>query len=106
MPSIKFMHNWNNKLDCDYFTTIRGYSLEKHKYYCSLIEKPLEVLLKNQHYKNAVLKNVYVEVYQNINPIVLTMDVGYDEISKQADIFGKFGIKDDSLVLILLLGKE
>jgi hypothetical protein len=58
MPVIRFAKNWNNKLDCNYFTTIRLYTDEKYKYYIHSLRKEFSVLLKGKKFCRAKLIEV------------------------------------------------
>ena len=58
MPIIRFAKNWNNKLNCDYFTTIRLGTQEKYSYYINNDGKIFTVMLKNKFYCNAKLIDI------------------------------------------------
>ena len=58
MVSIKFQHNWNGKLDNNFFTTIRTYTNEKLAYYQDLIGYKFRVILKGRNYCEAELQKV------------------------------------------------
>jgi len=50
MRQVKFSTNWNNKLDCRCFTTIRLKNPSKHK-----LNEVYAILLKNSVHKKARL---------------------------------------------------
>ena len=52
MAELKFYQNWNQKLDCDFFTTIRRHTYEKETYYHELQEKEedIEVTVNGEHH--------------------------------------------------------
>lgn len=58
-PTIKFMENWNNKLNCSYFTTIRLYTKEKFNYYTDNLGNKFNVLLQGKKYCKAILIGRY-----------------------------------------------
>lgn len=51
MPMIRFTKNWNNKLDCDFFTTIRRNS----GYHNRFVGREYSVYLKGKEYCRAEL---------------------------------------------------
>jgi hypothetical protein len=70
MKQIRFFKNWNNKLDCEYFTTIRlG---EKYDYYGSCTGKTFSVLLNNVEYTQACLQYVEKTTIRKIADTTIT----------------------------------
>ena len=82
-PKIKFTHNWNNKLSCKFFTTIRKFSKEKKEYYRKYYNATFDVLLNDKKVCEAKL-----------------VDINVIEFHLQ-DVFIKFGIKNETKVLLL-----
>lgn len=73
---INFSYNWNNKLNCKSFTTLRL----SHKY--STGDK-VEITLKNKFHCNAEIIDIKRFHLENINNYVAYLDTGYDEIECQ-----------------------
>lgn len=100
--TIKFSHNWNHKLDCDIFTTIRKYEKSKSDYY-----KPgdmFDVLLCNEFKTRAELIGKSTHIFGDLvnwQLDVLRLDVGLYESDKVCDIFAKFKINLFTPVMVL-----
>jgi len=97
-PKIKFIHNWNNKLNCKFFTTIRKFSKEKEEYYRKYYNTTFEVLLNDKKVCEAKLINIDVVDFRDIPQQLLLLDVG--QFNPQ-DVFIKFGIRNKTKVLLL-----
>jgi len=69
---LKFSTNWNNKLNCDYFTTIRLYS-EKF-----IVGDTYDIVLKSKHLKFAECRGFKVFYIEQINEYIAGLDTGYD----------------------------
>lgn len=102
MPSIKFIHNWNNKLSNDLFTTIRISRDGKADYYNHMRGKQFDIVLKNKTICQAVLLGVMIKKYKDVDNLVLSLDTGIKKMTEVHKLFGKFGIKPNTDVLILL----
>ena len=100
-PTIKFMHNWNNKLLCGLFTTIRSTTGDKYHYYRKLVGEKFSVELKSQEVGTAKLIYVKEETFSEVHPLLLMLDTGYKSMTDVKKLFGRFGIKPESRVLIL-----
>lgn len=98
--SIKFSHNWNGKLRCDYFTTIRRWTPEKEAYYRSCVGKPIEVNLKGVRQNFSELRSVVVMKYSEISFLIKILDTGSE---RPDEIFKQFNIAGEDAVLLLLL---
>jgi len=72
MDQINFSHNWNNKLDCKYFTSIRRSSRYKvgERYEVSLKGRPIKVV------RCLAQKMVTME---SITPEECWIDTGYSK---------------------------
>lgn len=70
--TIKFSHNWNNKLDCHAFTTIRLYNSTKH-----VPGKKYTVILKDKQIGTATIKAVTPFLVSALNSYVTYLDTGY-----------------------------
>jgi len=100
MPIIKFSHNWNNKLACKVFTTIRRWEEEKEKYYQGCVGKTFTVMLSNNKIGEAVLRAAYPEQISRIPVLILMLDTGMLDLPDILDLFKKFGVKDKVIVLL------
>lgn len=77
MPRIKFIKNWNNKLNCDYWTTIRLYTIEKYNYYKrNQIVSKFDVMVNDRNYYKANLIDIQVMPFVLINDYVAYTDAG------------------------------
>lgn len=109
MKTIKFSHNWNNKLDCDIFTTIRRFTEEKYLYYSQSLGECFNVVLtdldntdKELVYTKAKLVSVMEEDLREIPLGILILDTGSFEPFK---IFEQFKLTPNSKVLQLVFQK-
>ena len=77
MP-INFSKNWNKKLDCDYFTTIRLYTKEKIDYYVEHYENGTlwGVNLKENLFCHAKLVDLEVRLLKDIPAWMCFIDAG------------------------------
>lgn len=80
MKTLKFSQNWNNKLDCDYFTTIRLYNKEKYDYYFDIFKNKEEIaiLLNNKEKCIARIVDIEVRLMRDISDFSVMVDVGAD----------------------------
>ena len=105
MTQIKFSHNWNNKLNCTIFSTIRKSTAEKHFFYLKNIGQKFNIIVNDKKYSKAELRSVYFYKYKDIPKILLSLDVGDDDTRTIREIFRKLGFKNDTECLILLFKK-
>ena len=101
MNQIKFSHNWNNKLNCDLYTTIRKSTDEKHDYYKSKIGERFDVILNGNKLNERFLNHVFEDEFMAIPHAVLRLDTGLTVLKAMA-LFGKFGIKENSTKVLVL----
>jgi hypothetical protein len=118
MLKINFDKNYNNKLNCDYFTTIRLYELEKVKkwgrYFGS--SKTVEVTLNKKHFCFAVIERMDIMTLNQImqNEFLFSCDTGLDIYSTDTLLKKIYSKKKkwnkvfeyDTLFVILLLKKS
>lgn len=71
---INFSYNWNNKLDCKCFTTIRLTNSNKYR-----VGLEYEIHLKNQRIKNARIVGIKVFTLDMINEFISRIDTGYSK---------------------------
>jgi len=98
--NLNFSFNWNNKLDCRCFTTIR---LKNERLYP--IGKELTVLLKNKPLKTVKIIDVKHFTLPQLNEFMAMLDTGYN-LESTIDIFHKMypqTVNDESVVLSMLL---
>lgn len=83
MREIKFSNNWNKKLNCDYFTTIRIYTKEKFDYYYGLYENKEEVVIsiKEEEICSAKIVDINVKMLKDIPDFTCITDIGADRIT-------------------------
>jgi hypothetical protein len=88
MPNkIQFSKNWNNKLNCNFFTTIR--KPETFNYYSARVNELFQVLLNNTFFCSAYLKDANLVDLADVNPELHVLDTGSMDWKK---IFENFGI--------------
>ena len=100
---VNFSKNWNKKLDCDIFTTIRKHIPAKEVYYRKKIGDVSRVMLNKELKVNAKLLQVHVKKLKDIDPVVLMLDTGSEDY---APVFKKFGLLEDSDVLLMVYKRE
>lgn len=69
---IKFSFNWNNKLECTFFTTLRFYDPIKYQ-----VGHTYDVYLKNKFLGEAELINLRKVHHDQINEFIAGIDTGY-----------------------------
>jgi len=102
MPNIKFTHNWNNKLDCFVFTTIRRSFPSKDAYYDAQIGNVFQVMVKGELHSYATLRTVYKGAFETIHEIIKALDTGVFDPEQYKWVFKGFGITDKTPVLLLV----
>ena len=105
MPTIRFSHNWNSKLDGQVFTTIRKYEPDKYDYYLGYRGQIFTVMLDNHKVGEAKLVDVFIQDYYEIPELLLRLDTGMVDMLKVKQLFNNFGIKGDDRCIILLFEK-
>ena len=70
--NINFSYNWNNKLNCKAFTTIRLKNSKKYQ-----IGKEFKILLKKELLKSAVIEDIRTIYLNQINEFIAHLDTGY-----------------------------
>lgn len=96
MTQIKFLHNWNNKLNCTIFSTIR----KSKDYWVNQQNKPIEIILNDVSMGDAILYKIITVKFKDIRPATIEIDTGM-EFSKAIKLFKNFGIVSDTHVDIL-----
>lgn len=98
--TINFSTNWNNKLDCVAFTTLRLRNSNKYQ-----IGREYKIHLKNRFKKNARIEAMRTIYYHQINEFIAHVDTGYSAYETQKIIkkmYSKINIEKQPLSFILL----
>jgi len=99
---VNFTKNWNNKLNCDIFTTIRKHTKEKERFYNKQIGQYQNVNLSKKIYCKAKLILVMITTPSKIEEPLLMLDTGSE---KPMEILNKFGIDETDWVILLVYKK-
>ena len=70
--TISFSYNWNNKLDCKSFTTVRIYNEKKY-----VINQKYSIELCGNLKKEAIIVNIKSFTVNNVNDYISYLDSGY-----------------------------
>ena len=102
MNTLDFSHNWNNKLDCNVFTTIR---LSDRLKVGEWVQVTLNTRSKGQH---LVLDKRSLKANQ-LNEWICFLDTGYSLAETRTILNNMYknrgGIKDDEVIFLYLLRK-
>lgn len=99
LDKIKFSTNWNNKLDCNCFTTIRLFG---RKY---SIGKTFEIILKENHLCSAIVQDMIVTKMEFLNDFNCFIDTGYSKIETEKlfkKMYPSINFESEYLVIVLL----
>lgn len=102
MKNISFSFNWNNKLNCYCFTSIRIKNDDKY-----IMNENYEIILKGKIIKKARLINIKDFKLKDIPEITAFLDTGYnkeDTINILKEIYGEE--KANKVTFSLLLFKS
>lgn len=101
MREIKFSYNWNNKLDCKAFTTLRLHNPNKYKK-----GEEYKVFLKEEELVPVVIAGIRVIPFKDINDYIARLDTGYslEECRKIIKRMFKH-VEDDTLFDFILLAR-
>lgn len=100
MEKLEFSTNWNNKLDCKCFTTIRVYNPTKHFH-----GNKFEVHLQKKYKAKVEVLSVGVIKIKDLTDYICYIDTGY---SKQETIeilykmYPRIDFKNQYLTILLL----
>jgi hypothetical protein len=96
--TINFNENYNNKLSNKYILTIRKQD-EKFK------EGEIYKVLINHKYQFKVkIVSLQIDTFEHVSKIDLYLDTGM-EPAKAKKLFSSFGIKDDNMVMFIILDR-
>ena len=99
-PNINFSYNWNNKLHCKSFTTIRLRNVNKYQ-----IGKEYNILLKKQLLKSAVIEDIKTIYFNQINEFIARVDTGYSAFETKnilKKMYSKVNLEKQPFSFILL----
>jgi hypothetical protein len=102
MYALEFSTNWNNKLDCNCFTTIRIYNPTKH-----FKGNEFDIYLKKKFRAKAVVLEVIFIKLKQLSDYACYLDTGYNS-EETINLFKKMYPKIDfeiQPVCVLLLKK-
>jgi hypothetical protein len=98
---MPFSYNWNNKLNCNAFTTIRILNVEKHS-----AGNEVNITLKGNHIAKGRIEAVTPFFLDQMSPFVAYLDTGYsvDECkSLIRKMYPKIDFNVKRLCLILIV---
>ena len=93
--NLKFSYNWNNKLNCKAWTTLRKRT-DKYK-----VGELYDVYLKNQYMGKAELISITKTSSPKLNAYVCYLDTGYG-VAQTQQILKRMYKRDDVPLLFLL----
>lgn len=103
MEIVNFSENWNNKLDCKYFTTIRkGYNYRVGETYIIAVGNDPKGKAKLIEKCEVSFETLRTTIF---GLMLLAFDTGYYG-EKAVKLFNNFGIADDTDVTVLLFEME
>ncbi|MBF7093592.1 hypothetical protein IUY40_18840 [Flavobacterium sp. ALJ2] len=100
MDKLEFSANWNNKLDCKCFTTIRLFNPTKH-----FKGNQFEILLNRKYKGKAVVLGVVKTEIHKLNDYVCYLDTGYGKEETTAilkKIYPRINSKNQLFSILLL----
>ncbi|MFC4262454.1 hypothetical protein ACFOWM_06180 [Ferruginibacter yonginensis] len=98
---LKFSFNWNNKLDCIAFTTIRIFNPTLHTE-----GRAVNIFLKEKPLATGVIKKVKPFFLKDLNDYISYLDTGYDVENCTAvlrNMYQSFDFNNKQLALILIV---
>jgi len=101
MLTLSFSYNWNNKLDCKAFTTIRIYNPENH-----VPDKPVSITLKGIKKCTGLIKGCKRFLLADLNEYMAYLDTGYnkEECTKVIErMYPSVDFKVKKMALLLIL---
>lgn len=102
MNIINFENNYNNKLNCDIFTTIRKTDRNRYENYLLKTGEKFNITLNNEFYCLAQLIKVDHEKYSKMNDYLLVLDTGMTNFTGINQLMKKYGLKniDDNMIIL------
>jgi len=100
MEKLEFSTNWNNKLDCKCFTTIRLYNLSKH-----FRGNQFEVFLQKKFKTKALVLGTVLTTLDKLSDYVCYLDTGYsreETIAILKKMYPQIDFKKKKICILLL----
>lgn len=97
LPTLRFSHNWNNKLCCEYFTTIRLQNASRTP------GIQLDVFLKDKSIGTAVIVTKVKLRMSAITDMMAFLDTGYNRDETRKILRKMYPDQDDPLMDFTLL---
>lgn len=91
---LRFSFNWNNKLGCKSFSTLRLYNEARY-----VVNTPFQVYLKDQYLGIAELRAVRKTKSTNLNEFVCQLDTGYGVAETQKILKRMYKGKEETVGL-------
>lgn len=104
MRNITFSYNWNNKLECKAYTTLRLLQPEKY-----VVGETYDIILKEEVIHNATIVNIKPIWLRELNEYIAYLDTGYNLIECTNIIkrmYPKVDFTKKKLAFILLRKQE
>lgn len=104
MIDLKFSYNWNKKLDCHAFTTIRLFNPNKH-----FVGQLVKLFIKDKHIGEGAIADVSVFQLNSLNSFMAYLDTGYSAQEAVAIIkkmYPKVDFNNTRLVMLLIVKDE
>lgn len=101
MQTINFSYNWNNKLECKAFTTIRLHNSKKYKVgelYSIRLQTSKGVELKG----HAEIVDIKTISFDQINEFIAHLDTGYNAKETKRILLKMYKTKNKKFDFILL----
>jgi len=70
--NLKFSYNWNHKLDCDAFTTIRVFNPMSH-----IVGNKCNIILKDEQIGTGTIMAINRFLLDKMSPFIAYLDTGY-----------------------------
>ncbi len=80
-PELPFSYNWNNKLDCKAFTTLRLHNPDRFK-----VGQTYRITLNKSYKKHAKIEDIKTLLLKNISDYIAYLDTGYSKEECQSII--------------------
>lgn len=100
MERLEFSTNWNNKLDCKCFTTIRIYNVSKH-----FRGNQFEVFCKRKFKMKAIVLGTIITKLDQLSDYVCYLDTGYNKEETTAilkKMYPHIDFKQQKVCIVLL----
>jgi hypothetical protein len=105
-PSVNFSEDWNNKLSCKIFSTIRKLTAEKLDYYLDNFESVFDINLMGVKACEARIIGLKTCRLSDIPDHMLWLDTGCSTRGEALEIFKSFGVDESTEVIWLFFRRE